>query len=223
MIPPKHKSHNVEEGVDSWLMSYADMITLLMCFFIIFVSVSEPKNDKFTEITGGIANKFGSVDLATPFNGVAQSIEAVVESHQILRDVSVEKRERSIEMELSNSAFFEKDSLELSEKNKQALSEIATAMREIQFMEYRIIVEGHTSDVPPTNTALFPTNWELSGARAARVVRFFVDQGIKPNRLRAVGYGDSKPKVPNLDLQKNPIPENRAKNDRITISLERLL
>ncbi len=221
MIPVKRPMP--EDSVDSWLMSYADMITLLMCFFIIFVSVSEPKNDKFTEITGGIANKFGSVDLSTPFNGVAQSLQAVVESRQIFRDVSVEKKERSIEMELSNNAFFEKGSIELSKKNADALKELVTALKNIDFMTYRVIVEGHTSDVPPTNTAQFPSNWELSSARAARIVRYFIDQGMAANRLRAVGYADTLAKVPNTDINNNPINENRERNERITIKLERVL
>src|ERR1700733_8204899 len=105
MIPP-HRQHRQEDNVDSWLMSYADMITLLLCFFIIFVSISEPKKDRLDKITEGMANRFGPVDLSTPFQGILRSLQAVVEEHQILKDVDVEKTETSVETEISTVAFY---------------------------------------------------------------------------------------------------------------------
>ena len=219
MIPPK--KHVQEEGTDSWLMSYADMITLLMCFFIIFVSVSEPKKDKFSVITQGLANKFGSVDLSTPFEGVFRSMQTVIEDRQVFKDVAVAKSDQSIDMELASSAFFQPASANFKEDMIPVLTELVTALKTASFVEYRIVVEGHTSDIP-INTALFPSNWELSSARASAMVRFFIQQGIKPEYLKAVGLADTQPKVANRDGSGHPIAENREQNQRIVIKFERV-
>ncbi|MBT5495044.1 MAG: OmpA family protein [Alphaproteobacteria bacterium] len=79
-------------------------------------------------------------------------------------------------------------------------------------------VEGHTDDVP-IRTARFPSNWELSASRASSVVRYFIEQGIKPSRLKAAGYADTKPKLPNKDIFDEGIPENREKNRRVGLRL----
>jgi chemotaxis protein MotB len=83
---------------------------------------------------------------------------------------------------------------------------------------YYVDVEGHTDDVP-IHTPQFPSNWELSTLRATGVVRYLIKIGLEPDRLKAAGYADVNPKVPNLDLFGAPIPENRAKNRRIVIRL----
>jgi chemotaxis protein MotB len=220
---PKDRGHSQQEGgMDSWLMSYADMITLLLCFFIIFVSVSEPKQDKFSQITEGLVNRFGTVDLTTPLKGVFEAVQQVVEKHQALRDVSVEKTQSGIAMEISSRKIFEPGSAEITEANLSLLTDLVASLKTADFLEYRIIIEGHTSD-EQLPSAFLPTNWDLSAARAARVVRYFIEQGIKTDRIRAVAYADSKPKVPNRGVGDEPILENREQNQRMVIKLERVL
>lgn len=220
MIPPKR--HPTEEAnTDSWLMSYADMITLLMCFFIIFVSISEPRKEQIQAITNGMAGKFGTVDLSTPFQSAYQSLQAVIENHKLFKDYAIEKSPTSIAIELGSTAFFKPDSAEFTDGQEDALKETAAALAQVNFLQYTIIVEGHTSDVP-TNSGQYPSNWELSSARAAHMARFLIENGIKPENLKVVGYADTKPKVPNLDLNGKPIPENRARNQRVVIHLERV-
>jgi chemotaxis protein MotB len=77
-------------------------------------------------------------------------------------------------------------------------------------------VQGHTDD-SPINTPQFPSNWELSAARASAVVRYFAEKGIATERMRATGFADTIPKVPNRDPQGNPIRVNQEENRRITI------
>jgi len=218
MMPPR--KHAQEEGTDSWLMSYADMITLLMCFFIIFVSVSEPKKDKFSLITDGLASKFGSVDMSTPLQGVYSTLQAVIENHQLFRDMAIQKNEKSIEMELASGSFFKRASAELIPEKIPVLKELAEALKGGSYLDYRIVIESHTSD-EPIETAMYPSNWELSSSRASRIVRYMIEQGIEPKRLIAVGFGDSRPQAPNRDAQGNPIRENREQNDRIIVKFER--
>ena len=67
----------------------------------------------------------------------------------------------------------------------------------------------------------FPSNWELSANRATNIVKFFIDKGVNPGKLRASGFADSRPKVPNLDSDGNPIPLNQAQNRRVEIYIEK--
>ena len=198
------------------------MITLLLCFFIIFVAVSEPKKERMNALTEGMAGKFGSVQLATPFQGVFRSLQAIVETQQILKDVSIEKGQNSLIIELSSLSFYKNKSAEFDEKMLPVLEDIAKTLKKIDFMDYRIAVEGHTNDVPVT-VGVYPTNWELSCARATRMIRFLITQDIKPERLKASCYGDTKPKVPNMDLNGNAIIENRKVNERVIIRIEQML
>ena len=220
MIPPRKKMP--EEGnVDSWLMSYADMITLLMCFFIIFLSVSEPKKDKFSVITKGLAEKFGAVDLSTPFKGAMQGVQGIVEHSDSLKDIAVEGDDKGMAIEMSASKFFQDRLIELKPENENILVEIAGELKKSAFIRYKVAVEGYTDDVP-FSSPIFPSNWEFSAARAARIVRLLLDNGVNPVQIKAVGYGSSLPKVPNLDVSGRPIPENRKINQRIVIRLERV-
>ena len=221
---PNRKQHNTtqEDGVDSWLMSYADMITLLMCFFIIFVSVSEPKRDKFSEITEGLANQFGSVEMSTPFTGVYNSLQTIVEKNQIFRDVAIEQTDKSIEMEIAGGVFFKRNSAEIDEAKRPLLLEMAETLKSMDYLDYKVSVEAHTSD-RDTENAIYKTNWDLSAARAATMVKFLMGMGIPADRIRAIGYADAQPKVPNRDLNNEPIPENRDRNERVAIKIERVM
>lgn len=214
MMPPK--KHMVEENVDSWLMSYADMITLLLGFFVIFVSVSEPKKEKLSAIKDGVQGQFGSVSLATPFQGLFRSLQAIIESKNILNDVSIEKTDKSVVLELSTVSFFQEKSADFDEGMVPVLQDIANRLKSPDLITSSIAVEGYTNDVE-VSTEQFPTNWEFSAARASRVVRFFIEQGIAPERLSAAGFGLTHPKVPNLDVNGNAIVVNRKLNERVVI------
>ena len=219
MMPPRKIFP--EENVDSWLMSYADLITLLMCFFIIFVSVSEPRKERISMLSSGMGGKFGTVDLATPFDGVIRTLQGVVENNKSFRDITIEHSNKAVEMEMSSATFFKPFTAELAPEKMPLLVEIVASLRSVDFIDYRISIEGHTSDSPP-QSGLYATNWELSSARAARMVRIFIDNGIKPKNIKAVGLADSQPKVPNLDMNGNFITANREKNERILVKLERV-
>lgn len=219
MLPPR--KIQPEENTDSWLMSYADMITLLMSFFVIFVSVSEPRKERITMLSSGMGGKFGTVDINTPFDGVMKSLTGVVENNKAFRDITMKNNDKSIEMEMSSSTFFKPFTAELAADKLPLIAEIVSNLKTIDFIDYRISIEGHTSDLPP-QSGLYATNWELSSARAARMVRAFIDGGIKPENIKAVGLADSQPKVPNIDINGNAIAANREKNERVMVKLERV-
>ena len=129
--------------------------------------------------------------------------------------------DRITSLEISSAAFFDRGSATLSPAGKAILRDVAGNLKAEKFKDYEVTVEGHTDDAP-ISTSLFPSNWELSTARAAAVVRFFLEEGIPAQRLRAAGYADTFPKVPNRDASGGAIPENQAQNRRVVIKLEKI-
>lgn len=225
--------------VDDWLMTYADMITLLLCFFAIFLSVSEPKKNRLQEASQRVHQEFGGtpnkpIAVAPPkaFSEeeeseiVRDSLPSIVgtfDDNKGSKEAHIKKKgDRITTIEMSSAPFFASGSATLSEEGKKILGgdilKLVNAPKNVNFV---ITVEGHTDD-NPIATIQFPSNWELSTARAAAVVRFLLSQGVPSSRLRAAGYADSFPKVPNRDAAGNPIPSNQAQNRRVIIKLERV-
>jgi len=225
-----------EPGVDDWLMTYADMITLLLCFFAVFLSVSQPKEDKIEQAQKEVKKVFSNPehihktvipdlipDNLPSGSGILPAYKnanpfGLVSTN---RNIEIKPGDRVTTIEMNSSAFFDSGSAVLNEEGIKILGNISAVIKDNQFKDYRVIVEGHTDDVP-IRTAQFPSNWELSTARAASVVRLFIEQGFPPARLQASGYADTFPKVPNKDETGKPIPLNQSKNRRVLIRLEKI-
>lgn len=123
-------------------------------------------------------------------------------------EVEVSSGYQSINIELNNKILFSLGEAKLLEEGEVFLNEIATIM---ESNEYFASVEGHTDDTPIA-TSQFPSNWELSSSRATSVARYLISQGVAANRLRAIGYADTKPKVENVS------DDDRARNRRVSIT-----
>jgi flagellar motor protein MotB len=132
-----------------------------------------------------------------------------------------QKGDRITSLEMNSAAFFDSGSATLSAQGKDILRGVAEQLKADKFKDYQITVEGHTDDTPIATPA-FPSNWELSTARAASVVRFFLAEGLASSKLRAAGYADTFPKLPNRTASGAPIPENQAQNRRVVIKLEKI-
>lgn len=217
-MKPKHPPQ--EEGVDGWLMSYADMITLLLCFFIIFVSTSEPRQERLVAATQGMKEKFGSLSLDSPYDGVYRDIIGIVAQNNADRNIAVEKTSRGMRVEISGIQFFLPGSAEIPESQLVVLKDIARALKAGTLVHYSIDIEGHTHDGAPPG-AEYASNWELAAARAARIVRLLIEEGVDPTRLRATSYADTQPLLPNKDAAGNSIPGNREQNDRVIVRVEK--
>ena len=123
--------------------------------------------------------------------------------------VSVTQSIQGIAIEINASVLFSPGYAELAENSTQTLSAVAAV---VQGHEHEIHVEGHTDNVP-IRTIHYPSNWELSTARASSVVRLFIKNGVDPRRLTALGYGE------NRQVASNETPEGRARNRRVTIMI----
>jgi chemotaxis protein MotB len=217
MIPKRAVKH--EESVDSWLMSYADMITLLLCFFIIFVSVSEPKKDKITEIAEGMSGKFGAVNYETPLLGAIRSLKTEIEVKKLYKDVAIETRPNGLSVELATQSFFKDGGADIDDEMEPSLKELLNSLKQSDLTPYNIVIESYTDDSQP-QSGLYKTNWELSSVRAAKLAAYFTQHGFSADQIKAVGFGETRSKVPNRDEKGKVIEANRAKNQRVTIKLE---
>lgn len=214
------KKGHYEEPEENWLMSYADMITLLLCFFLILLSVSQPKQSEMEKLTAKFSSAISNEEVKTPFTDLLTGMQQVVESNNLEKDISIEETDRGIMMELSTSSFFKAGGVEFQDWVKPVLEELAQTLKAFDYEDYQVIIQGHTDD-NPINTPQFPSNWELSAVRATVMVRYFIDHGQPPAKMRAEGLADTRPKVPNRDANNKPVAENQALNRRMTIRIER--
>lgn len=207
-----------EEESEDWLTTYADAITLLMAFFVMLVSFSKIDIPTFEQVAAGIKNELGKRDTQSPISLLKIDVQDTVYQQQADQVVNVESTDKGISIELLSSAFYKPGSAEIREQAIPVLTKIFESLNGEKYQLYFVDVEGHTDDIP-IHTERFPSNWELSTARATTVVRFFIDKGMEPERLKATGYAETRPKAPHRDEAGKPIPENQAANRRVSIEV----
>lgn len=218
-------------------MTYADMITLLLCFFAVFLAIAIPDERKFEAAKQKVAEQFSNgnsdnlkgvhtlppapVDAAPQSEVLFEALPSIVDRFEDNKDVEIEKGDRITTIEMNSAPFFPKGAATLSQEGVTVLSELQPTLMSNEYKDYTISVEGYTDDIP-IKTPQFPSNWELSTARAASVVRSLIDLGVPAERLRAVGFAETSPKVANRGADGQPLPDNQAQNRRVVIRLEKI-
>lgn len=235
----KHSGHE-EEG-EAWLLPYSDLMTLLLAVFIVLFAVSQVDAAKAKLMSDEFSDKMMSQEAAmsnNPNNEVPEEKTSVVsesasakanfseeveqENLQKLKaqlDTLLDSKgltgavttiidERGLVVRFNNAILFDSGSAEIIKEKEGILLDVAKL---IKTMQNYIRIEGHT-DTVPMSSEVYPSNWELSSARASSVVKLFINKSqISPDRLVAVGYGEYKP------VADNKTPEGRQKNRRIDI------
>jgi chemotaxis protein MotB len=208
-------------GMMRWLLTYADMITLMLALFIILFAMSTISKVKVQEfakqVTAGFDNVWsvnqppsGGTNGEQSFNASAnipaiqKELQRYVEQHKLQNEVQVHMDHRGLVITLlSDKSYYSSGSAELRPETLPILDEINSFLKKNQQL---IRVEGNTDNVP-ISTAQYPTNWELSTARAVNVVRYMVEHDkMDPTRISAAGYGEWRPRRPNdsdADRQQN--------------------
>ncbi len=218
-----HNSNNKkgdDDGGDEWLSTYADCITLLLCFFVILLSVSEPKINKFEAIAEGMSSGFITDMIELPFKALYEDFQVIIEDQEVELDVAAEFTTEGVRLDIGSNALFNSGSATLLKKATPMIREMTLAIREMELSDYRIEVEGHTDNIPMQGNK-FASNWELSAARAATVTRALIAEGMEKERMQMAAFADVKPKVKNLDPYGDAIPENQALNRRIVVHIIR--
>ena len=144
---------------------------------------------------------------SSEYENLAQSLKGEIQTGKI--ELSELKGKMTVKMK--DKILFASGSARIGKEGQDALAKVADAFKNLQGKIVR--VEGHTDDVPTDPKSAFPSNWELSLARAMAVVKYMQDQGVDPTLLSAAGYGQYHPIAP------NDSPENRSQNRRIEIVL----
>jgi chemotaxis protein MotB len=206
-----------EGGDEIWLISYSDLMTLLFGFFVLMYSFAVARTpEKVERVKEGVARSFGGSYVA-PFEKLLNKLNEEKVTDPILQDIAIEPLKNGLEVTFQSGILFELGSSELTDEVKESLQKMARIIA-ANIDEDEIMIQGHTDDAP-INTVRFPSNWELSTARAASVVREFIRFGYQPEKIMAVGYAESRPLYPNRDELGVPIPENRARNRRVVIKI----
>jgi len=214
-------------GMMRWLLTYADMITLLLIMFIVLYSAAAQDSTKFRMLAMYLRATFGGVlqqgptittgsgdviipDLYQKIQSSVQPFQGAEGTGQGEEAVGVVKEQRGIVVRLmTDNVLFDLGSVDLQEEMKQVLDAIAPVLREAN---RPVLVEGHTDDLPMRGGGRFRSNWELSTARASSVVRYLIEAGRVPaGLLSAAGYAQFRPLVQNRD------DASRRRNRRIDI------
>jgi len=222
---PPHESASAHRGGGShdesnWLISYADMMTLLCGFFIMLFSMAKmdvPKYDSFKE---ALAKQFGG-EYVSPTKDMAKTMTEVLKQVKMEDKATVKADATGISVIFQSTVFFGTLSAEVSQDGHTILEKLIQSVETSQKEKkkiYRIIIEGHT-DSRPVVGGLYPSNWELSSARATRVVRMFLEHGFTPDRLTAIGYADTHPQAPAKTPNGNWDEEALGKNRRVVLRI----
>ena len=205
----------------NWLVSYADMMTLLCGFFIMLFSMAKLDEPQFEKVKEAVAHQFGG-DYQTPNRELAKFVTQMVQEEGIDKDTVVKSDHLGVSIVFQSTLFFDTLSAEVKPEGKQVLHHLISAISNRQIMDlksYKVVVEGHT-DGRPITAGAFASNWELSGSRAARVVRMFIEQGFSPTHLASIGYADTHPEVtPSRRTDGTWDETGLAKNRRVVIRI----
>lgn len=202
-------------GSMRWLLTYADMITLLLAFFVIMYAISRVDAKKYESLAASLQGAFaGSPPVraqGTPAERVPPKPDLVFDIVERLRErlgedlaagrVQIERTPTAVVLRFPDAILFERGKADLRLGARQILDRVAGV---VHGLSNPIEAEGHT-DTLPIRSAQFPSNWELSVARATAVVRYLVEtHAVSPLRIAARGVGEHKPLFPNDAVRGEP-------------------
>jgi chemotaxis protein MotB len=234
-----HRKEEHEEHHDErWLVSYSDFITLLMVLFVVLYSMGQVNVEKYKQLAesmrtaftvggaeqvvdsqinqaGGTSEDGSSKPIVVPgipegptqSEEVAGELTAMLSTQNLGNQVSVQTNIEGVLISLSEKLIFKDDQVDLPPEAFQVLDTIVEMLRPI---DNKVRLVGHTNNTPPTNPA-YPTNWELSLARATSVAKYLISAGIAPERIIVSGQGEYAPVFAN-DTQ-----EHKDMNARVEI------
>jgi chemotaxis protein MotB len=211
-----HKEN--KEAAEDWLLSYADMITLLMAFFIVLVSMSTVDKNKYEQVAQGMAKDIGYREVTTPLQDMRSELLGQVAGAGVEDTVDVGKDDKGIVLNLASGTMFKPGSADVRPEILPLLKEISGTLKQERFKNYQIDIQGHTDDTP-VKTPLFPSNWDLSAARALATLKVMSELGIPTSRMKLAALADTAPRVPNRSDTGKAYPENQAINRRVEIHI----
>ncbi|NQT34119.1 OmpA family protein [bacterium] len=225
----KHSDSPSKPSTPAWMVTYGDMMTLLLVFFVLIVSFSTIEIAKFKAAMGSFrgalmpwkpASSGPIIITKVPVSisdysqfQAATEMQALVEEADLAEMIEVHDVTGGIRIIFSDPVLFEEGKDDLKPLALPILRKVVEMALKTKAED--IMVEGHTDDTP-INTEKFPSNWELSAGRALKVLRFFQSEKYPPEKLVAVGYGEYRPRV---KMSKTASVKEKAVNRRVEIFL----
>ncbi len=231
----RKKKHEEHENHERWLVSYADFITLLFAFFVVMYSISSVNEGKFRVVSQSIVEalnpminmsattlRFQPENQGGPTSNLAISIDMqvykklseAIQATDSKGRVKVAQGERGVTISITDTTLFKPGEAIVLSEASETLIRVASVLNDFP---HQIRIEGHTDNMP-IHTKEFPTNWELSAARALNITRFLTEGGYLPaERLAASGYGEFHP------IASNDTPEERSQNRRVELVILKAL
>ncbi len=232
----KRSAKSKKDNAERWLLTYSDMITLLLIFFIVLYTMSKIDVQKFRILSNSLNKALGAggmiLDAPGPslVNGLSQQepihtsteaakleklkqqLQEYITKAKLDKQVSVSTEERGVVLSFQEQVLFQLGSAELTPSAREIIDKIGPILETVpNYMR----VEGHTDNLP-INTRQYPSNWELSAARATHVLKELLNGfNILPQRLSATAYGEFRPRAPNTT------DANRQINRRVNIVILR--
>ena len=223
------KNNKGAPGAPVWMTTYSDMVTLLLTFFVLMLSMAEMDKVKFDQAAGSLKGAFGieqskpnkdqnseaivSSLVSIPYDMVQRVYKQVItniEKLELDRDIEVVMDRGAMVLRVTEKILFASGSSSLKKEAGPVLRKVAELISPLPF---EVRIEGHSDNIPYKESG--QTNWDLSALRAIAVLKFFAENNILSlDLLSAVGYGEQRPLVPNNSI------ENRAMNRRVEIVLE---
>ncbi|BCB96092.1 chemotaxis protein MotB [Dissulfurispira thermophila] len=206
----RRKTHFERPSHERWLISYADFITLMFTFFAALYALSSVDKAKVESFSGSLKHAFKVMEEPIPLyeERTKMLVQDISKSIQGIEGISVKTDPRGVVVTFSDAVLFASGSADIKSEVFNALDKISKVIKDVPG---RITIEGHTDNVPVSG-GKYTSNWELSTARAASILHFFIQKGgLDPNRFSIAGYGEYRP------VASNETEDGRAKNRRVEL------
>jgi chemotaxis protein MotB len=177
-------------SADLWLISYSDMLTLLLAFFVLILSVAQVSKHEFERLRVAITHRT-SAPSEDQLQQLSKAVEAWAAREHLSQQVTTSLGHDGLRVQLANTLLFDSGRASINPSGEQVLVRFIEMFRSLD-PTYRIAVEGYSDDVPIKNPQ-FRSNWALSSARAVEVLERFLEHGIAKGRVSAEAFADTRP------------------------------
>jgi chemotaxis protein MotB len=198
---------------ESWLLSYADLITNLLIFFVVLLSAANLSKGRMQQIVKSISGSESPASLES----IRREIDAQIAQKQMQDLVRTNVTADGLELSLNSGLVFDSGKAQIRPELEQTLASMLQVLAPYS-AKYSFAVEGHTDSTPIVSGGPFATNWELSSARAIVVRQRLEDAGVSRTRIRVEGYADTKP-LPEEELTGLSPQERLARHRRVVVRI----
>ncbi|MFK7871709.1 MAG: flagellar motor protein MotB [Oligoflexales bacterium] len=207
----------IQKGEALWLMSFSDMALVLLCFFVLMISVMKPDKQKYESVKEGI-KQTEELDKES-LQALAEKLKKVIKKRKLDHAAGVEYDSDGLRIEFKDGVLFASGSSKSNPEYRKMVRGVLKIISRVG-KRYRMIIEGHTDDVPIRGNPLFPSNWELSASRGFSLMRSFHRLGIEDRRISVVAYAHTRPKVSIQGLKGKDLRKARSANRRVVVWVE---